>query len=211
MLLQEQQRLHAERVRELIRAHPWATLVSHGDGGAIASHMPAIVDEDERDGLVVLTHTARADPQRTRLEQGAELLVVFQGENGFLPGAWQGGDGASVGTWNFEAAHVHGRPQVLDRDGSLDLLRRTFEHLESRRARPTPWAAVESIAERLVAGTCCVRVRADRVEAKAKLGQEKPEEVRAGLIAGLERPGPYHQPRLAGRMRAALVVESPLH
>ena len=109
-----------------------------------------------------------------------------------------------MGTWNFEAAHVHGRPQPLDRDGSLDLLRRTFVHLESRRARPTPWAAVEAIAQRLVEGTCCVRVAADRVEAKAKLGQGKSAEVRTRLIAGLERPGPYRQPRLAARMRAAL-------
>lgn len=202
MLVQDQQRLDDRRVRELIRSHPWATLITHGHGGAIASHMPAILDEDRTDQLVLLTHTARADPQRERLEAGAELLLVFQGANGFLPGAWEGGDGAAVGTWNFEAAHAHGRPQVLDRADSLALLRRTFEHLEARRARPTPWAAVEEIAERLVEGTCCVRVRAERVEAKAKLGQGKSAEVRTRLIAALERPGPYRQPELAARMRA---------
>ena len=203
MLVQDQQRLGAARARELIRSHPWATLVSHGEGGAIASHMPAILDEDDPNRLVVLSHTARADPQRERLEQGVELLIVFQGEHGFLPGAWAGGAGAAVGTWNFEAVHVHGRPVVLDRSASLELLRRTFERLEAPRARPTPWASVESIAERLVEGTCCVRVVADRVDAKAKLGQGKPDEVRTGLIAGLERPGPYRQPGLAARMRAA--------
>lgn len=203
MLAQDRQRLDDRSIRELIRDHPWATLVTHGDAGAIASHMPAVLDEDRSDGLVVLTHTARADPQRPRLESGVQLLIVFQGEHGFLPGAWQGGDGASVGTWNFEAVHLHGRPQVLDRDGSLALLRRTFEHLEARRARPTPWRAVEGLAGRLVEGTCCVRVVADRVEAKAKLGQEKPDEVRTGLIRGLERPGPYRQPGLAARMRSA--------
>ena len=112
MLVQDRQRLDDLRVRELIRGHPWATLITHGTGGAIASHMPAILDEERRDRLVVLTHTARADPQQARLEAGDDLLVVFQAEHGFLPGAWQGGDGASVGTWNFEAAHVHGRPQA---------------------------------------------------------------------------------------------------
>lgn len=207
MLVQDRQKLEALRIRELIRDHPWATLVSHGDGGAIASHMPAVLDEDDTSRLVVLTHTARADPQRSRLEQGAELLIVFQGENGFLPGAWQGGDGASVGTWNFEAAHVHGRPEVLGRAESLALLRRTFEHLEARRARPTPWAAVAGSAERLVEGTCCVRVAADRVEAKAKLGQGKSDEIRMRLIAGLERPGPYRQRGLAERMGAGLLDE----
>jgi transcriptional regulator len=136
-----------------------------------------------------------------------DLLLVFQGEHGLLPGAWQGGDGAAVGTWNFEAVDVHGRPRVLDRAASLELLRRTFEHLEARRARPTPWSRVERTAERLVEGTCCVRVPAERVVAKAKLGPGKPDDVRARLIAGLERPGPYRQPSLARRMRAALRYE----
>ncbi len=207
MLVQDQQRLGEARARQLIHGYPWATLISHGETGAIASHMPAILDEDGTERVVLLTHTARADPQRERIERGVELLVVFQGEHGFLPGAVAGGDGAAVGTWNFEAVHVCGRPVVLDRPASLEVLRLTFERLEAPRARPTPWAAVESIAERLIEGTCCIRLVADRVEAKAKLGQGKPDAVRTGLIAGLERPGPYRQPGLAERMRAAWRTE----
>ena len=110
----------------MIRAHPWAVLVTHAAGGMLASHMPALLDEAATDELAVLTHVAAADPQRPRLEGGGELLIVFQGVNGFLPGAWEGGDGAAIGTWNFEAVHVHGVPEVLDRPRSLALLRRTF-------------------------------------------------------------------------------------
>jgi transcriptional regulator len=204
VLVQDEQRLDDAEVRRLIRAHPWATLVTDGEEGLWASHMPALVDESATDRLVILSHTARADPQARRIEGGAEVLVVFQGANGFLPGEWTGGPGASTGTWNFEAAHVRGRAEPLGRDESLELLRRTFEHLESRRERPTPWGAVAETAGRIVGGTCCFRLPAIAVHAKAKLGQEKPREVREGLIAGLERPGPYAQPALARRMREAL-------
>lgn len=201
MLLQPAQRLDGARVRELVRAHPWATLVAHAGGGLLASHMPALIDEGESARLVLLSHTAAHDPLAEPIRAGDELLVVVQGEHGFLPGAWEGG---SVGTWNFEAAHLHGVPEVLDRSGSLDLLRRTFEHLEARRAEPTPWADVAEIADRLVGGTCCFRLPVARVEAKAKLGQEKPPDARARLIAGLEQPGPYFQPALAELMRRTL-------
>ena len=203
MLVQDAQRLRAAQARALLHDHPWAVLVTHGEGGALASHMPALLDHDAGPELVLLSHTAAADPQAERIRAGAELLVVVQGEHGYLPGAWAGGHGASTGTWNFEAAHFHGRPEVLDRAGSLELLRRTFEHLEGRRADRTPWAAVLPTAERIVGGTCCFRMPVARLEAKAKLGQEKEPDVRAGLIAGLEAPGPYHQPRLARKMRAA--------
>ena len=199
-----EQRLHAERARQVIREHPWALLVTQGEDGLVASHMPAVLDESAGDELVVLAHVARRDRQAARVERGIEMLVVFQGVHGFLPGAWLGGDGASTGTWNFEAVHVHGTPEPLDRAGSFDVLRRTFEHLEARRPRPTAWADVVGIAEEIIGGIRCFRLPATRVEAKAKLDQTKPPEVRERLIAELERPGPYQHPALAERMRGTL-------
>ena len=204
MLLRPEQLLSDARVRDVVRAHPWVVLVTDGDGGLLASHMPAVLDEDAGpDELVVLSHTARADAQTSRVLAGEEVLVVVQGEHGFLPGRWNDPAAPSTGTWNFEAVHVHGVPEVLDRAGSLDVLRRTFEHLETRCPDPTPWSAVVGTAEAIVGGTCCFRLVATRVEAKAKLGQDKPPEVRERLVAGLEGPGPYQQPRLAALMREA--------
>jgi transcriptional regulator len=45
-------------VAELIRANPWATLVSQGESGIVASHYPVLLDE-EAAGLTVLTHLGR--------------------------------------------------------------------------------------------------------------------------------------------------------
>jgi predicted FMN-binding regulatory protein PaiB len=47
------------------------------------------------------------------------------------------------------------------------------------------------------------RLRADSWHAEAKLSQDKPEEERARVLAGLEAPGPYASPRLAASMRQA--------
>jgi transcriptional regulator len=205
VLLKPPHLLDAERTRAVIRAHPWATLVTHGAEGLLASHMPALVDEDAPGDLVVLSHTARADPQTARVLDGREVLVVFQGEHGFLPGAWaEDLAPGQTGTWSFEAVHVHGRPEVLDEAGALDLLRRTFEHLEAARDEPWPWSMAEGTAREIVGGTCCFRLPATRVEARAKLEQHKPPAVRRALADGLERPGPYHQPALAALIRATL-------
>ena len=210
MLLKPLQLLDPERARAVIRAHPWATLVTHGAEGLLASHMPAVVDEQAPGSLVILSHTARADPQTSRILDGREVLVVFQGEHGFLPGAWaEHLSPGQTGTWSFEAVHVHGRPEVLDEAGSLDLLRRTFEHLEAARAEPSPWSMADATAREIVGGTCCFRLPATRIEAKAKLEQHKPPEVRRALADGLERPGPYHQPALARLIRATVADEAP--
>ena len=50
-------------LRRLMRAHPFATLVTVGpDGAPFASHVPILV-EDEGDALFLRTHLARANPQ----------------------------------------------------------------------------------------------------------------------------------------------------
>src|SRR3954453_4531030 len=145
MLLQDAQRIDADRARSVVREHPWAVLVSAGPDGLLASHMPAVVDETA-DGFVILSHTARADPQAERILAGAELLLVFQGEHGYLPGAWAGGHGASTGTWNFEAVPAHGGPEPLARGGPRagrpgaagpgGLARPAPAHLRAPRAAP---------------------------------------------------------------------------
>jgi predicted FMN-binding regulatory protein PaiB len=56
MLLQSRQRLPPAEVRRVVREHPWAILVTDGEDGLLASHMPAVLDEDagEEDALVIL-------------------------------------------------------------------------------------------------------------------------------------------------------------
>ncbi|WP_158288627.1 FMN-binding negative transcriptional regulator [Ornithinimicrobium flavum] len=46
-----------DEVRRLIRNHPWATIVSPGTTGLVASHYPVILDESaEGPDITVLSH-----------------------------------------------------------------------------------------------------------------------------------------------------------
>jgi transcriptional regulator len=193
-------------VRRLITAYGWAVLVTHG---LRAAHVPCLLDADhdpggDEESLVVLSHTARIDPASEELASGGEVLIVFQGPNGYISPAWYEA-GPYVPTWNFMVAHVYGVPELLEGDEGFAVLERTVDHFEA--ARESPWRLDgESLpyARRIAPGTVPFRLRATRVEAKAKLSQDKPPEVQDRVIAGLERPGPYRQPELAEEMRRAL-------
>jgi transcriptional regulator len=52
------------------------------------------------------------------------------------------------------------------------------------------------------------RLRASRLEAKAKLSQDKSAAIRERVITALDRPGPYRQPRLAVEMRRELAKDT---
>jgi transcriptional regulator len=196
-------------VRRLIREHGWALLVVGRTGGQRAAHVPCLLDPVHDAGgageqLVVIGHTARADPVVSALLSGQEVLVVFQGPNGYISPAWYGED-PSVPTWNFIAVHVRGIPELLEGGEGFSVLERTVEHFEA--ARDDPWELggdALAYARRLAHETAPFRVRSAAVQAKAKLSQDKPPRVQDRVIAALQAGGPYRNAQLAAEMRRVL-------
>ncbi len=183
-------------VRELIREHPWATIVSGTGNGIVASHYPVMLDEDA-EGLAILTHVGRPDEEVHELGSG-ELLCIVQGEHGYISPRWYGEGAEQVPTWNFTVAHCYGVPEVLAEEENLRVLGALVAHFE--RELPEPFVPDAAYAERLARGTVGVRIPVSRFVCKRKLSQNKDAEMRKGAIAGLRESGPYHQPRLADQM-----------
>lgn len=197
-----------DAARALIRAHPWATMFSTGPDGPVASHYPFLLDEsvEAGDGLVLLSHVGRPDERRHGLGE-RPLLVVFYGPSGYISPSWYGISPA-VPTWNFTTVHATGTPEILSGDENLAVLERLVDHFES--PLPEPYRMrrdelTEAYAERIVHGTVGFRLRVERWEGKEKMSQDKPAEVVDRIIDALEGDGPYANPALAGRMRAARI------
>jgi transcriptional regulator len=198
-----------EDVRRLIREHGWALLVVGSSGDLRAAHVPCLLDPVHDAGgageqLVIIGHTARADPVVSELLSGQEVLLVFQGPNGYISPAWYG-EGPSPPTWNFTAVHVRGIPQVLEGGEAFSVLERTVEHFEA--ARDDPWELCGdalAYARRIAHETAPFRVRSAAIQAKAKLSQDKPRRIQDRVIAALEEGGPYRNTQLAAEMRRVL-------
>jgi predicted FMN-binding regulatory protein PaiB len=102
-------------VRRLIRNHGWAVLVVGRSGDLQAAHVPCLLDpvHDARgaaEQLVIIGHTARADPVVSALRSGQQVLLVFQGPNGYISPAWYG-EGPSPPTWNSPPSTSAGSPR----------------------------------------------------------------------------------------------------
>ena len=188
-----------ELVRELVREHPWATLVSATAAGLAASHYPLLLDEDAP-GLTLLTHLGRPDEEVLEIERG-EILVVVQGHHGYVSPGWYSPEERLVPTWNFTVAHLHGTPQVLGEDENFAVLTKLVEHFESRLDQP---ALLEPDAAQIAKGTVGLRIPIDRFEMKRKLGQNKSEVTRRKVIEALREDGPYRHPDLADEMEREL-------
>ncbi|MBN8946184.1 MAG: FMN-binding negative transcriptional regulator [Rhodanobacter sp.] len=177
-----------ESLHGLIRAYPFATLVTRAADGLTANHLPF-----ELVGEVLHGHVARGN-ELARLD-GAEVLLVFQGPDGYISPNWYPSKhetGREVPTWNYAVVHVHGRLRVID---DATWLRRLLETLTDHHeaGQPQPWKisdAPDDHIETSLRAIVGLEVSIDRIEGKFKLSQNHPARNRAGVIAGLrERDG----------------------
>lgn len=189
-----------ELVRQLVRDHPWATLVSATGSGLAASHYPVLLDEDAP-GLTLLTHLGRPDEEVLEIERGEEVLVIIQGHHGYISPGWYLPQERIVPTWNFTVAHLHGTPQILDEDENFEVLTKLVEHFERRLDQP---AFLEPADAPIAKGTVGLRIPIDRFEMKRKLSQNKGDETRRNIVAALRGDGPYQHPLLADEMEREL-------
>ncbi|TXK18866.1 FMN-binding negative transcriptional regulator [Homoserinibacter sp. GY 40078] len=192
-----------QRVKDLIRRHPWATLASATDEGVVISHYPFLLDEVD-DDLVLLSHVGRPDERLHRLGE-SEVAVVFSGPSGYISPSWYGVSPA-VPTWNFATVHAYGTPEILSDEQNLAVLERLVDHFEDPLPHPFRMRGTlenAAYAERIVHGTVGFRMRVTRVVAKDKMSQDKPAEVVERILGELESSGPYANPALARWMREA--------
>lgn len=188
-------------VRRLIGENPWATMVSATRAGLVASHYPFLLDEDETtgaDGIVLLSHVGRPDERLHELGEH-ELLVIVQGPHGYISPGWYA-EGDIVPTWNHVTAHLYGIPELLDPEENYRVLERLVDHFEQRMPHPVSLGLDETGTRRLAAGTVGLRMRVTRYDARRKLSQNKPREVRETIVEALRGEGPYAHPALADEM-----------
>lgn len=177
---------------ELIREHPLATLVVPRAGGPVADPVPLLA-EDHGEGLLLQGHVARANPVSREGDTGG-ALAVFTGPRAYVSPGWYPSKrehGMVVPTWNYAVVHVHGRIRFID-DASW--VRHHLERLTDRMeaSMPEPWRVGDAPAGftgRLAGAVVGLELRVDRLEAKFKLGQNRPPEDRDGAIEGLESLG----------------------
>jgi transcriptional regulator len=187
-----------EILHELIRACPFATVVTYAAGGLAANHLPF----ELVDGLLH-GHVARGN--ELARQDGAEVLLVFQGPDGYISPNWYPSKhetGREVPTWNYAVVHVHGRLRVVD---DAAWLRRLLETLTDRHeaGQPQPWKvsdAPEDHIEKSLRAIVGLEISIDRIEGKFKLSQNHPARNRAGVIAGLRERGGGGDVELAALM-----------
>jgi transcriptional regulator len=184
----------ANLIEQVIAENSFGTLVSHGKDGIQASHLPFEFDAERR---VLRCHIARANPQWRDFENG-ELLAIFQGAHGYISPRWYQTE-LAVPTWNYIAIHAYGMPVIIENDAEvMSLLENLVAKHESQFETPWKLEAPKDWQEKMRRAIVGFEMRITRIEAKAKMSQNRSGEDVAGVAEGLAAKG---ESELAAWMR----------
>ena len=75
-------------LHDLIRRHPLGTLVVAAADGPEASHVPFEISPEPAPFGTLRCHVARANPIWQQISAERPVLVVFQGEEGYVSPSW---------------------------------------------------------------------------------------------------------------------------
>lgn len=192
----------------VIRANSFGILVSSCVDGMVGTHLPFLYAEPSggRPHGTLFAHVARANPQWKSFEKAGEVLVLFQGEHGYISPRWYEtlGSVPHVPTWNYEAVHVYGTPRIIADDAAaVELLHRTVDAYEpagsafNSRAQSGEYLA--NNAKAIVA----FEIPITRLETKLKMSQNREVCDVLSVLVQLERAGDQASLRLAKSIRAA--------
>jgi transcriptional regulator len=181
-------------MHEAMRQARLGTLITLGQDGMEASHIPMLVDPEPAPFGTLRGHIARANPQWRRATAGVQALAIFLGPDAYITPAWyetKRQTGKVVPTWNYVAVHAYGPLEFYeDADRLLALVTKLTETHEAGRMQP--WA-VSDAPEDFIAGMLRAIVGFElpiaRLDGKWKMSQNRPAADRAGAVAGLTAEG----------------------
>lgn len=192
-----------KKLAEFMRAHSFATLLTHHDGELLASHLPVLHDPDRN---VLISHMARANPQWKHFNSEREVLVTFQGPHAYVSPAWYLTEQA-VPTWNYAAVHVYGIPRILDNhERVVELLGHTVQTYEEGRDNPWRYNLSTEFRDKLIQSIVAFEIEITRIEGKWKLGQNRSQEDCQGVYNALSNSANSVHQQLASLMMDEDVV-----
>lgn len=177
-------------LQQLIQHTRLAQLVTFGEHGLQASHLPLLLNPDEGPNGTLYGHLAKANRQWQDLQNGSEALVIFAGAEAYVsPGFYpaKAEHGKVVPTWNYLAVHAYGQAEVFtDAERLLTLVSALTDRHENGRAQPwkvsdAPVDYIDGMLKAIVGFALPIQ----RLQGKRKLSQNRSAADIAGVREGL--------------------------
>lgn len=170
----------AKHAVDLMREHPFASLISTDDSGTpFVTHLPLHLQQEDPSDCgptlpILLGHCAKANRHWQYLAARPQALVTFLGPHAYLsPSVYP--DLARVPTWNYLAVHCVVQARLIEDANEKD---RLLKHIiaDHEPAYAAQWQALDQeFARKMLGAIVGFELRVTDLQCKLKLNQHRPE------------------------------------
>jgi transcriptional regulator len=161
------------------------------------THIPVLLDRTAGPSGTVYGHIARKNPQSETFDGQHQAVIVYQGPNSYISPSWYA-NAPAVPTWNFAVVHASGTLKpITDKSALHDLLAKLIKTNEGRYTPSSTYdfsKIPDSYIGGMIGGIIGFEMQIDLLEGKFKLGQERSEGDKAGILKNLQTA--KHDPSL---------------
>ncbi|MCY0902795.1 MAG: FMN-binding negative transcriptional regulator [Firmicutes bacterium] len=200
MYIPKRYQMNREEAIAFMKAHPFALLITVDGQRPVATHIP--VEIREKDGKLYATgHIALGNGQKSSLNAGSDVLLIFQGPHAYISSSWYAEP--QVPTWNYLAVHAYGSATILTEDELHRELDGLLTRYESNREQGRLWNTFDpALLHREAKGIVGFRVDITALDAAAKMSQNRNDTDYQRIVAELEKSEDGQDAQVARWMRA---------
>lgn len=176
---------------DVIAAYPFAIVCISHEGGLDVVHVPVILDRDVGEFGHLHFHVAKQNLIWKAFDGTQEAVVIFSGPHAYISADWYEGKNL-VPTWNYVAVHATGAPSVISEEHNAAHIDALAAQEEAHLAPKPPWTSDKvdpDFHKRMMGGIVGLTMPINKLEAKAKLSQNRSDEQKSGVIQGLRNRG----------------------
>lgn len=156
------------------------------------THIPVLLDRNAGAYGRIFGHISRNNPQSRAFDGREPAVIVFQGPHSYISPTWYTRSEA-VPTWNFGVVHASGKLKpISDKKALRDLLAKLIRKFEGRYPGSTYdfGKLPDSYIDGMLGGIIGFEMQIELLEGKFKLGQERSEQDKQGIVKNLQAARP---------------------
>jgi transcriptional regulator len=181
-LVEDRKLLH-----DLMDEHAFAELVTPTPALRI-THLPVLLDRTAGQYGTIHGHISRQNVQAKAFDGKQEAVIVFQGPQGYISPKWYQ-TAQAVPTWNFAVVHATGKLRpVTDPKDLHAFLARLIRKFETYQGTDYDFSKLpDSYVNGMLQGIIGFQMEIELLEGKFKLGQERSDADRQGILKNLQK------------------------
>lgn len=175
------------RLLAFFAEHSFVTLCVSVGGRPFVAQAPVVVRDLGEGGLALDFHLSRMNAMAGAVVTGFSAVAVAAGPHAYVSPDWYGTDD-QVPTWNYVSVEAEGFVTPLSEAETVALIDDLSVQEEARLAPKPVWTRDKMTPGRfdaLLRGIVGARLHVERLEGTFKLGQNKSDAERAGVIEAL--------------------------